>query len=132
MLAEKKCWKKNVRIFLAYNTPQPPLSVYKKFQPNRSIRLVGYTQHRYECLILLYRYLNLACQGFFLLYPINVKRSKWYMRAPFFRRASYSEEMVYKEIKKRICNRLLLLLLFNNVRIFLRLENPYNRNWCFY
>ena len=48
--------------------------------------------------------------------------------APFFRRASYSEEMVYKEIKKRICNRLLLLLLFNNVRIFLRLENPYNRN----
>ena len=32
------------------------MSVHKKFQPNRSSRLAGYTQHIYECLVLLYRY----------------------------------------------------------------------------
>ena len=32
-------------IFLAYITPRPPMSVHEKFQPNRSSRLAGYTQH---------------------------------------------------------------------------------------
>ena len=27
--------------FLTYNTPWPPISVHKKFQPNRSSRLAG-------------------------------------------------------------------------------------------
>jgi len=44
--AEKKCLKKNIlkkiQIFLAYNTPRPPMSVHTKFQPNRSSRLAGY------------------------------------------------------------------------------------------
>jgi len=48
-------WEKINRFFLAYNTPRPPLSVHKTFQPNRSSRLAGYTQHIYECLVLLYR-----------------------------------------------------------------------------
>jgi len=39
---------------LAYNTPQLPVSVHKKFKPNRSSRLACYTQHIYECLVLLY------------------------------------------------------------------------------
>jgi len=34
-------------IFLNLNTPRPPTQVYKKFQPNRSNRLAGYTQHKY-------------------------------------------------------------------------------------
>jgi len=33
--------------FLACNTPRPPMSVHKKFQPNRSSRLASYTQHIY-------------------------------------------------------------------------------------
>ena len=36
-------WKK--KLFLAYNTSWPPMSVHIKFQPNRSSRLVGYRQH---------------------------------------------------------------------------------------
>ena len=35
--------------------PRPPLSVHKKFQPNRSSRLAGYREHINECLVLLYR-----------------------------------------------------------------------------
>ena len=44
--------------FLAFNPSWPPMSVHKKFQPNRSSRLAGYTQHIYiyECLVLLYRF----------------------------------------------------------------------------
>ena len=53
---EKKILKKkNFEFFLAYNTPRPPLSVQKKFQPNRSSRLAGYREHIYECFVLLYR-----------------------------------------------------------------------------
>ena len=37
----------NVKFFSPYNTPRPPLSVHKKFQPNRSSRLAGYMQHIY-------------------------------------------------------------------------------------
>ena len=33
--------------FLAYNTNRPPMSVHKKFQPNRSSRLAGYREHIY-------------------------------------------------------------------------------------
>ena len=46
------------RIFFAYNTQRPPMGVHKKFQPNRSSssRLADYTQHIYECPVLLYRY----------------------------------------------------------------------------
>ena len=33
--------------FLAYNTPRPPMSIHKNFQPNRSSRLAGVTQHLY-------------------------------------------------------------------------------------
>ena len=40
---------------MAYYTRWPPMSVHNKFQPNRSSRLAGYTQHIYECLVLLYR-----------------------------------------------------------------------------
>ena len=55
--------KKNVEnfffgFFLAYVTPRPPLSVHKKFQPNRSSRLAGYREHIYECLVLLYRFVR--------------------------------------------------------------------------
>ena len=35
----------NLDIFFAYDTPRPPMSVYKKIQPNESSRLAGYTQH---------------------------------------------------------------------------------------
>ena len=41
--------------FLAYISTRPPLSVHKKFQPNRSSRLAGYREHIYECLVLIYR-----------------------------------------------------------------------------
>ena len=51
----KKNLKKKFRIFLAYVTPRPPLSVHNKFQPNRSSRLAGYREHIYEFLVLLYR-----------------------------------------------------------------------------
>ena len=44
--------------FLAYITTRPPLSVHKKFQPNRSSRFVGYREQIYECLVLLYRFAN--------------------------------------------------------------------------
>ena len=39
-------------IFLTYNTLRPPMSVHKKFQPNRSSRLAGYTQHIFKCFII--------------------------------------------------------------------------------
>ena len=52
---KKNFEKKNLDFFLAYVTPRPPLSVHKKFQPNRSSRLAGYREHIYECLVLLYR-----------------------------------------------------------------------------
>ena len=52
----KKIEKKIFFIFLAYNnTPQPPMSVHKKVQPNRSSRLAGYRQHKY---IYIYIYMN--------------------------------------------------------------------------
>ena len=34
-------------VFLAYDTPRPPMSIHKKFQPNPCRRLAGYTQHLY-------------------------------------------------------------------------------------
>ena len=41
--------------FLAYNnTPRPPISVHKKFQPNRSSRLAGNTQRMYLRIVLFY------------------------------------------------------------------------------
>ena len=55
---EKKLKKnifKKISFFIAFNTPRPPLSVQKKFQPNRSSRLAGYWQHifiRMSCLII--------------------------------------------------------------------------------
>ena len=52
---EKNNLKKNFEFFLTYVTPRPPMSVHKKFQPNRSSRLAGYREHLYECLVLLYR-----------------------------------------------------------------------------
>ena len=45
----------NVEFYLAFNTLGHPLVSTKKFQPNRSSRLAGYTQHIYECLVSLYR-----------------------------------------------------------------------------
>ena len=33
--------------FLNYNPPWPPISVHKKFQPNRASRLAGVTQHKF-------------------------------------------------------------------------------------
>ena len=39
--------------FLAYITPRPPMSDHKKFQLNRSSRLAGYREHKYDCLVLL-------------------------------------------------------------------------------
>ena len=49
-LPVKKC-----NFFLILNFLQPRMSVHKKFQPNRSSRLAGYTQHiyKYECFVLL-------------------------------------------------------------------------------
>ena len=41
---EKKLFDKRL-LFIAYNTHRPPISVHKKFQPNWSCRLAGYTQH---------------------------------------------------------------------------------------
>ena len=43
----KKKFEKKLGIFLAYITPRPPMSVHKKFQPNRSSRLAGYREHIY-------------------------------------------------------------------------------------
>ena len=40
-------------------TTRLPVGVHKKIQPNRSSRLAGYTQHVYECLVLLYRFWTL-------------------------------------------------------------------------
>ena len=37
-------------------TPRLPMSVHKKNQLIRSSRLVGYREHIYECLVLLYRF----------------------------------------------------------------------------
>ena len=53
---EKKLMKKKLEKirFFAYNTPRPSMSVYKKFQPNRSSRLAGYTQHIYMNVLLYY------------------------------------------------------------------------------
>ena len=48
--------------------PRPPLSVHKKFQPNRSSRLAGYREHIYDCLVILYRYFV----QFFLLEAQNI------------------------------------------------------------
>ena len=62
-VAREKFWKKKFRIFLAYDTPRPPLSVHKKFQPNRSSRLAGYREHKYDCLVLLYRFFVVAGRG---------------------------------------------------------------------
>ena len=57
---EKKSFtKKNLEFFLAYVTPRSPLSVHKKIQPNRSSRLAGYRKHIYECLVLLYRLIDI-------------------------------------------------------------------------
>ena len=36
-----------ISIFLAYDTPRPPVSIHTKCQPNRCRRLAGYTQHIY-------------------------------------------------------------------------------------
>ena len=44
---KKNFEKKNFGFFLAYVPPRPPLSVHKKFQPNRSSRLAGYREHIY-------------------------------------------------------------------------------------
>ena len=33
--------------FLAEDTPWLPMSIHKKFKPNRSRRLAGYIQHKY-------------------------------------------------------------------------------------
>jgi len=45
----KKIGKKNLK-----HTPGPSMSVHKKFQPNRSSRLAGYTQHIYMNVLLYY------------------------------------------------------------------------------
>ena len=49
----KKFEKIKISIFLAYNTPRPPMSVHKIFQQRRSSRLAG--PMFYDCLVLLYR-----------------------------------------------------------------------------
>ena len=56
---EKKIILKKIifEFFLVYNTTRPPMSVHTKFQPNRSSRLAGYTQHRH---IGIYEYLGLT------------------------------------------------------------------------
>ena len=58
-----KIWKKNwkkCRNLLAYNAPRLPMSVHKKYKPNRSSRLAGYIYvtyiYIYECLVLIYRW----------------------------------------------------------------------------
>ena len=39
--------KKNLDFFLAFIIPRLPMSVHKKFQPNRFSRLTGYREHIY-------------------------------------------------------------------------------------
>ena len=49
--------KKNVEKTNYFYLYHPPATheCSQKFQPNRSYRLAGYTQHVYECLVLLYK-----------------------------------------------------------------------------
>ena len=51
----RRCpWKFLKKKYLK-NIPWPLMSVHKNFEPNRSSRLAGYTQHKYECLVSLYK-----------------------------------------------------------------------------
>ena len=43
-VASEKKFEKNVDFF-SLRHPRPPMRVHKQFQPNRSSRLAGYTQH---------------------------------------------------------------------------------------
>ena len=46
----KKFFFLNFEFILAFNTPWAPISVHKRFKPNRYSRLAGYTQHiRVSC-----------------------------------------------------------------------------------
>ena len=51
--------KKNSNLFEPI-TPPPPMSVHKKFRPNRSSRMAGYTQH-------------ILTNSFLVLYTVNPK-----------------------------------------------------------
>ena len=50
---EGKNFEKKTSYFLAYTTPWPPMSVHKKYQPNRSSRLASYT-YRYANVLFYY------------------------------------------------------------------------------
>ena len=45
---------KKLRFFLAWNTSRPPMSFHKKFQPNRSSRLAGYSWNIYTNVLFYY------------------------------------------------------------------------------
>ena len=66
---KKNVEKKNFEFFFSLYNPRPPLSLHKKFQPNRSSRLVGYREHIYDCLVLLYE-----CSKNFFFFKLKEKR----------------------------------------------------------
>ena len=54
--------RKQIFEFFTFNTGGgPPMSVHKKFQPNWSSRLAGYTQHIYIYTIVLFYYIDYIC-----------------------------------------------------------------------
>ena len=71
----KKLQKLKKKFFFKPITPPANHECPQKIQPNRSSRLAGYRQHlyKYECLVLLYRYVSSMLQGV----PISME-IKWY------------------------------------------------------
>ncbi len=79
-LTEKKNFEEKIKknlnflMFMAYNTPWPPMSVHKKFQPIWFSRLAGYREHVYKCLVLLFRISsNMRCGSLTLFIPLEIK-----------------------------------------------------------
>ena len=66
---EKKMLKKLI-IFCLYHPPATH-ECSQKFQANRSYRLAGYTQHVYECLVLLYKLKKEEFKNKHALVPLN-------------------------------------------------------------
>ena len=53
-VARGKNFEKKNFDFFSLSHPRPPMSVHKKFQPNQSSRLAGYTQHIYTNVVFYY------------------------------------------------------------------------------
>ena len=68
-------WEKINRFFLAYNTPRPPLSVHKKFQPNRSCRFAGYRQHSSFSFCVLCKVINFKNNCLQILFAVTLNYS---------------------------------------------------------